>query len=276
MIVKDLDPIMRRSVLLGVLFIAAVALTVSYPTARAQEVQIESLVPNILKTIPHQANSYIEGLFWVDGTLYESAGQYGESGLLQLNAETGAVIRRRDLWRSYFGEGIALVGKRLIQMTWLERIAFVYNVDTFEMVGAYRYEGEGWGLCYDGTDLYMSNGSADIFIRDPNTFEVKKSFTVTVNGTPLTMLNELECVGDQVYANVYQTTRIVRFNKADGKVNAVINGDNLLQEAIKTAQGRPVEVMNGIAYQPEKKFFYLTGKYWPLIFEVDFVPEPKS
>jgi len=233
---------------------------------------VENLVPKILAIRPHDTTAYTEGLFWEQGTLYESTGNYGSSDLRQLNPDTGAIIRKVDLYRAYFGEGIALIGKRLIQMTWLEQVAFVYDVDTFKITKAFRYAGEGWGLCYDGQDLYMSNGSNEIAIRDPETFEIRRTIPVTLNGVPVPMINELECVGDQIYANIYRTLQIVRFNKSDGKITALIDATNLLAAAQPYINDVSIDVLNGIAYQPEKKFFYLTGKFWPVMFEAEFVP----
>ena len=225
-----------------------------------------SQVVEILRELPHDTSASTQGLLIHEGLLYESTGQYGESTLREVELETGAVVRSLELADEYFGEGLARVGSELIQLTWHEGVAFVYDLGTFELLRTHEYDGEGWGLCHDGESLFMSNGSAVLHRRDPVSFEILESHEVTLDGAPVRNLNELECVGDVVYANIFQTDRIVRIDKRSGLVTAQFDASVLVPSA-----GRPPgvrAVLNGIAYRPGPGTFLLTGKLWPAVFEV--------
>jgi glutaminyl-peptide cyclotransferase len=259
---------------------------------------VEVLLPGPVG-YPHDSSAYTQGLLLHDGWLYESAGQYGESSLRRVELATGEVVQRFDVTRAnleavgwldefeaactltaldhayrgeVFAEGLALVGERLIQLTWQEECALVYDRETFELVDILRYDDtdqidQGWGLCYDGEVLYMSDGSANLYIRDAETFERLDTVAVTYRGDPLMRLNELECVGGDVWANVYQTEFIVRIDKATGVVTAIVDASNLLLPEEQVG----IDVLNGIAYVPERNTFLITGKYWSRLFEVRFV-----
>jgi glutaminyl-peptide cyclotransferase len=162
---------------------------------------------------------------------------------------------------------LALVGERLVQLTWREGKAFVYRASDLVKTGELGYVGEGWGLCTDGDQLVMSDGSDQLTFRDPETLAVRRIVRVLLDGQPVQQLNELECVGGDVYANVYGTESIVRIEKATGRVTAVIDASGLLHEK----EREKAEVLNGIAYDPARKVFLLTGKLWPNLFEVQFV-----
>lgn len=237
---------------------------------------VEILVPQIIARFPHDSSSFTQGLLLSeDGLFYESGGgsaQYGgQSSLRQVDPETGEVLQRVDLRDDIFAEGLAQVDDRLIQITWRNQAAIVYDMATFQPTEIYQYAGEGWGLCYDGTSLYMSDGSGMITVRDPETFNAINYVNVTVFDLATDELNELECVGDHIYANVWNTDTILRFDKHTGVVDGVIDASGLL-----TAEERSVlesnQVLNGIAYNPESGNFYLTGKEWSQLFEVTFVP----
>jgi glutaminyl-peptide cyclotransferase len=232
------------------------------------------LVPEILNAYPHDPAAFTQGLLWHEGRLFESTGQYGESTLREVVPETGEVVRSLPLDARYFAEGLARVGDDLIQLTWREGTAFRYALATFELKRTYTYDTEGWGLCYDGAHLYMSDGSARLYRRDPETFAVTRTVVVReeVGGqeTPVTRLNELECVGPHVYANVWLTDDLVRIDKESGRVVARIDASGLLSAGERAALG-PDAVLNGVAYNPERDTFYLTGKLWPHLFEVRFV-----
>jgi len=232
--------------------------------------QVSQLVPEVINRYPHDADAFTQGLLLHAGEFYESTGLYGESDLRRVEPTTGEVLQITDVPEEFFAEGLALVDDRLIQITWRENTAFVYDRETFEQIDSYTYEGEGWGLCYDGDSLYMSDGSPTITRRDPQTFEVLDTFSVTVEGTPVEELNELECVSDQIYANVWQSDLIVRFDTSNGIVNAVINAAGLLTPE-ERATAENIDVLNGIAYNTEDDTFYITGKLWPTLFEVRFV-----
>lgn len=225
-----------------------------------------SQMPEVLRTLPHDTTASTQGLLLHEGRFYESTGQYGESTLREVDVETGEVLRTLELSSEYFGEGLARVGDELIQLTWHENTAFVYDLKTFEPVRTIEYEGEGWGLCYDGEALFMSNGSAIIHRRAPDTFEILESYEVTKDGSPIRNVNELECVGDVIYANVYQTDRILKIDKSTGTVLAEFDGSIL-----EPTGGRPRSaraVLNGIAFDAGAGTFYLTGKLWSSMFEV--------
>jgi glutaminyl-peptide cyclotransferase len=164
------------------------------------------------------------------------------------------------------------VGANLLQLTWQAGLAFVYDFATFELLDTINYEGEGWGLCYDGRFLFMSDGSAFLSIREAETFELVFRGAVTFNGEiiPPQLLNELECVGDHVYANAWNTDYIFRIDKRTGVIDAVVDTSSLLNEQEKASLA-PGAVLNGIAYNPESETFFITGKNWPKLFEVVFV-----
>lgn len=229
----------------------------------------ERLKVKVLSTRPHDPAAYTQGLLLHGGSLFESTGVYGASSLREVDPQTGTVKRKVDVPQKYFAEGLALVGDRLIQLTWQEQTAFFYKLSDFTKAGEVRYDGEGWGLCSDGTRLVMSDGSDRLTFRDPKTFAVLGGVNVTLSGRLIDRLNELECVGGAIYANVWQTDDILRIDPGSGKVTAVIDASGLLSPA-ERQQG--AEVLNGIAWDPAKKTFLITGKLWPKMFEVVFVP----
>ncbi len=230
-------------------------------------------VPEILERRPHDPESFTQGFVIEGDTLYESAGLYGESSLQELDPETGEIVRSIDVDPMFFAEGLELVGDRLLQLTWREEQLIVWDEETFTELDRIAYEGEGWGLCQDDADpggrLVMSDGSDQLEFRDPETFEVVGQIDVTLEGEPVLRLNELECVGGLVFANVWQTTEIVAIDLANGEVLAVVDATQLAQEAL--AENPEGDVLNGIAHDPAAGTFLLTGKLWPTMFEVRFV-----
>jgi glutaminyl-peptide cyclotransferase len=227
-----------------------------------------TLTVEVLSVRPHDRSAYTQGLLLHQEMLYESTGRYRESCLRRVNPHTGEVLQQVDLPPHMFGEGLARHDDRLVQLTYRERIALVYETEAFGALGQFSYQGQGWGLCYDGEHFIMSNGSATLTVRDPTTFRVVDQISVTRDGSPVMNLNELECVGNEVYANIYGSDRIVRIASDTGKVMADIDASGLLSLAERLRAG----VLNGIAYDPEKETFLITGKLWPKLFEVRFVP----
>jgi len=224
---------------------------------------------NILRAFPHDPHAYTQGLVFQDGILYESTGRYGESSVRKVALETGEVLSMEALPEEYFGEGLALVGSELVQLTWKAGVALVYDAESLTLKRTYDYTGEGWGLCYDGESLYMSNGSDRLTRRDARTFEALGEIAVTKDGFPVWRLNELECVGDQIFANVYQTNRIVRVDKVTGRVTSEMDGYRL--SVASKRPPNPEAVFNGIAHDPGTGYFYMTGKLWPDLFEIQLL-----
>lgn len=223
----------------------------------------------------HDPEAFSQGLVFDGDRLYESRGLYGQSALTEIDAQTGEVIsvgdqaRRVDLSDDVFAEGLALVDDRLIQLTWQEQRAFVWDAETFEPVGQFGYEGEGWGLCHDGADLWMSNGSASLTRRDATDFTALEVVDVTLDGQPLVRLNELECIHGSIWANVWLTDLIAVIDPVSGEVVATIDASGLL-DGVETTGNE--DVLNGIAYDPVRDVVVLTGKNWPAMFEISLVP----
>ena len=230
-----------------------------------------SLVPEVLASYPHDPDAFTQGLLYHDGRLYESTGLLGRSSLREVDLESGDVIRLLPLDDALFGEGLARIDDELWQITWRNERAFRYDLETFEPIRSYGYLGEGWGICYDGEELFMSDGSHRVTVRDPATFAELRRFPVTDDGEPVTRLNELECVGDSIYANIWLTDTIVEIDKGSGRVTAEIDASTLLTPGERAALPNDA-VLNGIAYNPDSETFYLTGKLWPTLFEVRLVP----
>ncbi len=230
---------------------------------------VKKLNPEIINVYPHDSAAFTQGLLYYDGKLYESTGLNGSSSLREVEVETGKVLRLFPLDDQFFAEGLERVNDKLIQITWRSGVAFLYDLKTFERQKVFNYDGEGWGICYDGEYLYMSDGSTKLFKRDPESFELISSVTVEQNGNAIRDLNELECIGDFIYANVWHTDRILKINKDSGNVVAEIDASNLLTPEQRRALNREA-VLNGIAYNAETENFYITGKLWPKLFEVKF------
>ncbi len=237
---------------------------------------IELLVPEIISTRPHDTKAWTEGLLLADNFLYESVGETNNSDVRKVDPETGEIVQQFKMADTDYAEGLALVDDRFIQLTWKQEIAYIYD-QNFKQVGTFSYKGEGWGLSYDGEYLWMSNGSGSLAKRDPKTFEVVEELPVTLQGLPidsvvaqgraLGAINELEVVGDDIYANVWLTTYILRIDKTTGQVTGIIDGSMLLPaDAPVPADVR--QYLNGIAYDADNDTFLITGKYWPSVFEV--------
>lgn len=223
----------------------------------------------VVKEYPHDTHSYTQGLFFQDGELFESTGQYGESTFRKVELGTGKALKRLDFARKYFVEGSVVLGDKLYILTWTNKIAFVYNAETLEYESAYSYPREGWGLTTDGKSLIASDGSSKLYFLSPE-FKLEKTLNVTLNGRPLRLLNELEWIDSKIWANVYTTDMIVVIDPADGKVEKVIDCSGLLPDKLRT---RRTDVLNGIAYNPENGKTYLTGKYWPRLYEIRLKPK---
>ena len=217
------------------------------------------------QTFPHDEGSYTQGLFFHNGVLYESTGQYGESTMRKVDIATGDAQQRMDFDSVYFAEGSCILGGKLYVLTWMEGVCFVMDPATFEITGQFPNKHQGWGLTTDGTDLIMSDGSSRLFYMDPETFAQKKSVSVTLNGHAVPYLNELEYINGRIWANVYGKDQIVIIEPKSGEVEGLVDCRQLRTAFRNTSR---TDVLNGIAYNPDTKETYLTGKYWPLTFKI--------
>lgn len=224
----------------------------------------------IIATYPHDRDAFTQGLVYDDGVLYESTGLNGRSSLRKVNLQTGEVLQRRDIDQQYFAEGLTLFNDKLIQLTWQSNKGFVYDKTTFEPLREWTYPTEGWGLTHDGKQLIMSDGSATLRFLNPDTLAVEREITVTDAGQPVVRLNELEYVNGEIFANVWQTDLMARIDPQTGRVNGWIDLSGLLSPADRV---QPVDVLNGIAYDPAGDRLFVTGKLWPKLFEIKLVPK---
>jgi glutaminyl-peptide cyclotransferase len=230
----------------------------------------------VVNKFPHDPTAFTQGLTYHNGYLYEGTG--GKEGndhyswLRKVDLTTGKVLQQHDLSRQYFGEGIAILNDKIYQLTWREGTAFVYNLNDFKPVGEFRYAGEGWGLTHDGTNLYMSDGTHVIRVVEPEGFKTIR--TIVVNderGRPLVDLNELEWVKGEIWANVWQSDSLYRIDPSNGKLLGKIDLKGIAIEARKA--GRRAEVLNGIAYDEAGDRIFVTGKFWPTLYEIRVVPK---
>lgn len=222
----------------------------------------------VLAAYPHDSQAFTQGLAIAGGVMYEGAGLYGKSSLRQVRIETGEVERRVDLAPAYFGEGIAVFGDRIFQLTWREHTAFVYDRDTFDRIATFNYPTEGWGITHDGLRLIMSDGTDTLYFRDPDTFAEIGRVEVRDGAQPVVRLNELEYLLGEVYANIWLTDRIARIDPETGRVTGWIDLTGLLPPGDRT--GRE-DVLNGIAWDPDSDRLFVTGKLWPKLYEIALI-----
>ena len=227
------------------------------------------VVPRVVRRWPHDTTAYTQGLLFHAGRLLESTGMRGRSSVRELELETGAVLRRADLPKDEFGEGIALLGDRIYQVTWKSKRGFVYDARTFAPIDSFSYEGEGWGMTTDGARLYLSDGSSRIRVIDPDGFRVVRTIRATEAERPVHMLNELEWVNGELWANVYETAFVARIEPATGRVVGYVDLRRLMPaDEAKRLDARG-GVTNGIAYDSTAGRLLVTGKYWPYLFQLD-------
>jgi len=217
----------------------------------------------------HDSSAYTQGLFFNGPDFIESTGGWGTTTLRKVDLATGKVLRKLDFAKKYFGEGSVVLGDKLYMLTWTNKVAFIYDADTFEYLQTYSYPRDGWGLTTDGTSLIASDGSSRLYYLSPD-FKLQKTVDVTLNGKPLKLLNELEYIDGKVWANVYTTDMIVIINPSTGVVEGRIDCTGLLPQSLR----RPsTDVLNGIAQDPSTGKIYLTGKNWPRLYEVMLIKQ---
>jgi len=253
--------------------LAFVALAAGSSAAHASAGTIPVYGYKVVHTYPHDPQAFTEGLFYEDGYLYESTGERGTSTVRKVKLATGEVVQRLDTPPGYFGEGIVAEGTKLVQLTWQEGIAFVYDKASFRLLGAFRYPGEGWAFTRDATHIYMSDGTPTIRVLDPANFDRTGSIDVTADGVPLRNINELEWVKGEIYANVWQTDRIARIDPATGHVVGWIDLKGLMDKTRLDDLGN--DVLNGIAYDAVHDRLFVTGKRWPSLFEIRVTRQPQ-
>lgn len=230
----------------------------------------------VVASYPHDPNAFTQGLLFDQGVLYEGTGLYGESTLRRVTLATGTVEQQISLPAQYFGEGITIVGDRIFQLTWRENTGFIYDKNSFEQLAQFTYRTEGWGITYDGSYLIVSDGSDRLYFLDPESQQVVQEIAVTVLDPTdqvrkgVVRLNELEYIDGEIYANIWQTDTIVRIQPESGNVTGVINLAGLLPAADRRAG---TDVLNGIAYLPNEKRLFVTGKKWPKLFEIELVEQ---
>lgn len=236
-------------------------------TAAAKPDKITVYGLEVVAEYPHDVTSYTQGLFFHDGEMYETTGQYGHSTLRKVDLQTGKALFREDLADEYFLEGSVVMGDNLYILTWQERIALVYDAKTLKLKSAKPYPREGWGLTTDGKRLIASDGSAYIYFLDAGLNAVSRVM-VKAGSNAVPWLNELEYIDGKIWANVYTSDEIAIINPTSGYVEGVVDCRGLLPEELRTYD---TDVLNGIAYNPEDGKIYLTGKNWPKLYEVKVV-----
>ena len=224
---------------------------------------------SVISKIPHQLPAYTQGLAFENDRLYESTGLYKHSSLRILDPITGKIVHHHPLAQDLFAEGIAVFDDSIIQLTWKNQTALVYTLFEHKLKHTLSYKGEGWGLCRDGNTVWMSNGTATLLQRDALTFQPIRSIIVHRENIPVAFLNDLECVENELFANVWLTNYILRINKSTGEVIDTIDASALLTPSEQAKLGKE-DVLNGIAFCKKTNSFYITGKEWPWIFEVRF------
>jgi glutamine cyclotransferase len=248
--------------LVGVVLVGACT-TAAPPSGGAPSSQLKV---QVLASTPHDPAAFTEGLELSGGVLYEGTGLEGSSSIRSVDPATGQVKQQVDLPGPLFGEGITVVGDRIWQITWQDGIAIQRDRASLAEVKRVTYTGEGWGLCRDGARLVMSDGTAKLTFRNPDSFDATATVHVTKDGQPVERINELECVGGTVWANIWQTDEIVRIDPQSGHVTASVD-----LSSVRPAGVRKSDVLNGIAAVPGTDEFLVTGKNWPKTFRVKFV-----
>ena len=246
-------------------FLAVILL--SFMLFSCSDAKVREYKLDVLAEYPHDVTSYTQGLFFQDGQMYESTGQFGESTFRKVDLASGQALDRLDFSDEYFVEGSVMFADNLYILTWTNRKAFVYDAKTLKYKSTWSYPREGWGITTDGKRLIASDGSANLYFMDKN-FAPEKKITVTLEGRPVRFLNELEYIDGKIWANVYTTDTIVIIDPKDGKVEGLIDCSGLLPKKLRKPS---TDVLNGIAYDSKADKIYLTGKNWPKLYEVRIV-----
>src|SRR5690349_5564665 len=261
------NPATRRNLWLFVAVVAAVAIgVVAWAQLGARRAPAVAGF-KVLAAYPHDPMAFTQGLAIEAGRLYEGTGQYGASTVRRVDLKSGRPEKQRALNQRYFGEGIAILSGLLYQLTWQNNVVVVYDLETFEVQRTMQYDGEGWGLTHDGRQLIMSDGSATIRFRDPQTFAVTREIEVRAGGAPVPKLNELEYIDGEIWSNIWYDDRIARISPESGEVLGFIDLSTLYPQSARNSEA----VLNGIAYDASAKRLFVTGKNWPQLYEIKVV-----
>ncbi len=245
------------------------ALAVAMNCCSLSQTAIPEYTYRLVHTYPHDGRAFTEGLFYLNGYLYEGTGLPGHSSIRKVELKTGRILQQYDLPRRYFGEGIVAWKNRLFELTYTTGLGFVYDLHTLKRQSEFHYPGEGWSMTHDGKRIIMDDGTPDIRFWDPETLKETGRLRVTANGIPVENLNELEWVNGEIFANIWHSNRIARIHATTGHVLGWIDLSGLLPQTdlLPGPQGAE-QVLNGIAYDQKGHRLFVTGKYWPKLFEI--------
>ena len=257
---------MRRRLGTSIVCFLAFSLSLSVESVASEPIdEAEERGFEVIRTLPLQQTSFTQGLEVLDESIFQSSGLYGESRLSEIDLQSGNILREMPINDSYFAEGITVLGESIIMLTWKEEQAFRIDISNFSIIENYSFDGEGWGICFNGEYLVMSNGTSEISFRDPYTFEINHTIQVTWNGQPVSGINELECVGGEILANVWLQDVILSIDSISGSVQYFIS-----PTSITSMQGNNSnEVLNGIAFDKSSGGFWITGKNWTHIYLIE-------
>ena len=264
---------MRGRLEVSIVFILVFSISLSAESMASDPVEeAEERGFKVIRTIPLEKTSFTQGLEVVDGSIFQSSGLYGESRLSEIDLQSGNIIREMPIDDSYFAEGITVLHQSIIMLTWTGEQAFRIDISNFSIVENFTFEGEGWGICFNGEFLVMSNGTSQISFRDPETFEINHTIQVTWDGQPVPNINELECVGKEILANIWLQDVIISIDSISGNVQYFVS-----PTSISLTQGtNSNEVLNGIAFDKSSGGFWITGKNWTHIYLIEITPQETS
>ncbi len=249
--------------LIGIIIISVGYVKLTYRPKEAQEYTYK-----LINKYPHDPDAFTQGLVYHDGILYEGTGLRGQSSIRIVDLETGKIHRIHNLSKEYFGEGITILNNQIIQVTWQSRIGFIYNKENLKILKTFEIPTEGWGLTNDGSNLILSDGTSKLYFIDPETLELIRSVEIFDRDEAVTEINELEYIDGLVYANIWKTDYIVLIEPLRGSVIGWIDLSELKSHIDDDVK---IDVLNGIAYDEESKHLFVTGKYWPILFEIELV-----
>ena len=257
---------MRRRLGTSIVCILAFSISLSVESMASESIdEAEEKGFKVVRTIPLEETSFTQGLEIMDGSIFQSSGLYGGSNLREIDLQSGNIIREMPINDTYFAEGITILDQSIIMLTWKEERAFRIDISNFSIIENFSFEGEGWGICFNGEHLVMSNGTSQISFRDPETFEINHTIQITWDGQPVPNINELECVGMEILANIWLQDVILSIDSISGNVQYFIS-----PASISSTQGTSSnDVLNGIAFDKSSGGFWITGKNWTHIYLIE-------